>query len=92
MADDPHPEFRCRCVYRGRTRHTAADEGWPDDYYDRCPLPATQEDGLCDHCRQTVCSDEHPTFPWPCCVHGEYRRLSAQDEPCLDHSVASAPF
>jgi hypothetical protein len=88
MADDPHPEFRCRCVNRivwiPELAHLLSPA---DPYYDRCPERPTQEDGLCDHCRQpegacTGCDGRG------CCRHpSQSRRLVDLATPCLDRSL-----
>lgn len=64
---DPNPMFRCRCV------GWMTDDGWQNSYMQRCPTRPTQEDGLCDHCRQVdsctdpLCPDQDGTKGWGCC-------------------------
>lgn len=107
MSEDPHPEFRCRCVHR--TRRSGSDHEFSfyagaDPYYDRCPHRPTEEDGLCDHCRGGIrpLSDEGwqrvgecvtcgPSYP--CCLHPSQRRqLVDLMTPCMDMSPAEVPF
>lgn len=91
MSDDPHPEFRCRCVNRTRWLGRAEPA---NPYYDRCPSRPTQEDGLCDHCRQPegTCIDCDGVG---CCRHPSQRRqLVDLLTPCMDKSPdrSSVPF
>ena len=75
---DPCPELRCRCVSRKQLpKDEFPDHQWPDDYYDRCPARATQEDGLCDVCRHA--EETHPM--------GEfiYYRLDDPRTECFDY-------
>ena len=73
---DPEPWRRCRCA-----------SNWfdpVDQYYARCPLPATQEDGFCDHCRADVCPipEQHGH---QCCLSVDpikARFFVKQDAPC----------
>lgn len=56
---DPHPELRCRCVSRRQLpKEWTEDRQWPDNFIDRCERKATQEDGLCDICREP--NTNHP--------------------------------
>ena len=95
MADDPHPEFRCRCVNRTVWIPELAHLLSPaDPYVDRCPSRPSQEDGLCDHCRQpegtcTECDGRG------CCRHpSQNRRLVDLMTPCLDRrpNLEEVPF
>lgn len=78
--DDPHPELRCRCVVEGTLVEV---RGW-DTYYDRCPAPATREDGLCDECRNDRFSTDR------CGGSGRPRMLLDDPRtPCLATEVVS---
>jgi hypothetical protein len=94
MADDPHPEFRCRCVNRTRYPDGLNMLRAADPYVDRCPSRPTQEDGLCDHCRQPegTCTD---CDGLGCCRHpSQNRQLVDLLTPCLDKrpDLAEVPF
>lgn len=94
MNADPHPEFRCRCVHRKTfpgSDHEFSLYGGADPYYDRCPSRPTQEDGMCDHCRQTECATCGPDYP--CCLHPSQRRqLVDLMTPCMDLTREAVPF
>lgn len=83
MIED-NPMFRCRCVAWD------ANGGWREDYHQRCPARPTQEDGLCDHCRQTgpctdpECTDMDGAKGWGCCLQ-PYAARAFTDlmTPCL---------
>lgn len=87
MSADPHPEFRCRCCAWG------AFGGWLDEFNHRCPARPTQEDGLCDHCRQPqggcgACGDDRG-----CCRHPKAQRLLVDLlTPCMDKTREAVPF
>lgn len=93
---EDEPWRRCRCVFRFRDtdpRYSPGPyEGWPDDFIDRCPHQATQEDGLCDHCRQPdrECRTCGENWSQCCRAAGQSRHFVAQDEPCWDRT--KAPF
>ena len=96
MTDDPRPWLRCQCVYRHVADMDDPHHGWPDDYYDRCGAQATQEDGLCDHCREPFapgvgCGGEGHTgrrVAWCCRARlGIVRRVEDPAGPCLDKRV-----
>lgn len=95
MKADPQPWRRCRCVfrYRGTGRDDPGPyEGWPNDFIDRCPDLATQEDGLCDHCRQPVADCETCGDNWPQCCRqpSQSRHLVPIETPCWDRTAV--PF
>ena len=94
MPDDPHPELRCRHVFR-----FGDCEYGPNPWADRCANRATAEDGLCDHCRPGGCPPPDGTFPkfhaTRCCQSAPGRGyLLSPDritEPCLDKYLPPPP-
>lgn len=78
---DPQPWRRCRCV---------SNLIFAEPLTGRCPLPATAEDGLCDHCR----ADSGPLAHEVCCLSAdaETMLLDRPDEPCYEPSVAALAY
>lgn len=77
MDPDPRPEERCRCISDSTDPFTA-----------RCPLPATDPDGRCDHCRQLTCDWASHDYGAQCCrARIQLARLVEPSEPCAlpDH-------
>ena len=94
MVDDPHPEFRCRCVNRTVWIPELAHLLSPaDPYVDRCPARPTQEDGLCDHCRQETGTCPTCGNDRGCCRHPSQRRVLVDlMTPCMDKTRETVPF
>ena len=93
MSDDPQPIFRCRCCAWD------ANGGWLDSYNHRCPQRPTQEDGLCDHCRQTgpcsdpECVDMDGSRGWGCCLQSYAARAFVDlMTPCYAVAPKEVPF
>ena len=101
MGDDPHPEFRCRCVHRRTVPGMDFTRFAADPYIDRCRQLPSEEDGLCDHCRGGVrpLSDEPWRRigecvtcgeDWRCCLHpSQTRQLVPLMTPC---AAVEVPF
>ena len=92
VIDDPHPELRCRHVFR-----PGNSEYGPNPYIDRCRAAATAEDGLCDHCRPGGCPPKDGIFAefhrGRCCASregiGYLLPRSRITEPCADWQHAA---
>lgn len=94
MADDPRPQFRCRCVHRELLFPDLAHLLTTSDYEHRCHQRPTQEDGLCDHCRQpegcACCSPAVVAAPGGGCRwHDSNRRLVDLTTPCAALEVSA---
>lgn len=105
MTDDLQPALRCRCVY-DESNPTVLDA--KRIYWHRCPLQASQEDGLCDWCRGPLVNGAllvgtppdscHAMGEWtpPCWEPGADRILLPVEligEPCFDHyAEEGVPF
>jgi hypothetical protein len=90
-ATEQEPQFRCACVHRDIYTPELAHLLPANPWEHRCKARATQEDGLCDHCRQSegcpCCAPAVRSSGGGCRWHGSNRYLVPLDTPCM--AVAS---